>query len=245
MLGAYFAYTIYVPTQSYILSSLGAALGVAVCGVLFERLLIARVYGQDVLMQLLVCYGVILIMDDVVKIVWGVDYLSMGMPAEFRLPPLRLAGGFIPPFYLFLIGIAAAIGLALWLVIVKTRFGKMVRAAAVNPSMVSALGIRTPLLFAGVFALGSLLAGVAGALAAPVRALTPGMGFSIVIESFIVTVIGGMGSIGGALVASILLGLTRSFGSIGFPLFVDGLMFVLMGAVLIFKPAGLFGQKPR
>lgn len=245
MLGAYFAYTIYVPTESYILSSIGAALGVALVGVLFERLLISRVYGKDVLMQLLVCYGVILIMDDVVKIVWGVDYKSMGMPAAFRLPPIRLGGGFVPPFYLFLIGMAMAIGLMLWLVITRTRFGKMVRAAAVNPQMVSALGIRTPVLFAGVFALGSLLAGVAGALAAPVRALTPGMGFSILIESFIVTVIGGMGSIGGAFVAAIILGFTRSFGSLGFPLFVDGLMFLIMLLVLILKPSGLFGRPVR
>ncbi|HKU98681.1 MAG TPA: branched-chain amino acid ABC transporter permease, partial [Vineibacter sp.] len=92
------------------------------------------------------------------------------------------------------------------------------------------------------FGLGSALAGVAGALAAPVRSLTPGMGFSILIESFIVTVIGGMGSIGGAFLASIILGLTRAFGSVGFPLFVDGVMFLMMALVLIFKPSGLFGR---
>jgi len=245
MLGAYFAYAAYVPTQSYVVAVLAGALGVAAFGVLFERFLISRVYGKDVLMQLLVCYGVVLIMDDLVKIVFGVDYKSMGMPAEFRLPPIRIGGGFVPPFYLFLIGMAAAIGAALWFVIVKTRFGKLVRAAAVNPSMLSALGVRTNLLFAAVFALGSLLAGAAGALAAPVRSLTPGMGFSILIESFIVTVIGGMGSIVGAFVAAILLGFTRSFGSLGFPLFVDGLMFLVMAVVLVFKPSGLFGRTLR
>ena len=245
MLGAYFAYAAYVPTQSYVVAVLAGALGVAAFGVLFERFLISRVYGKDVLMQLLVCYGVVLIMDDLVKIVFGVDYKSMGMPAEFRLPPIRIGGGFVPPFYLFLIGMAAAIGAVLWFVIVKTRFGKLVRAAAVNPSMLSALGVRTNLLFAAVFALGSLLAGAAGALAAPVRSLTPGMGFSILIESFIVTVIGGMGSIVGAFVAAILLGFTRSFGSLGFPLFVDGLMFLVMAVVLVFKPSGLFGRTLR
>ena len=225
--------------------SLAGAIGVGIFGVLFERFLISKVYGQDVLMQLLVCYGVVLVMDDVVKIVWGVDFMKMGMPAAFRLPPIRLGGGLIPPFYLFLIVISALIGLGLWYVITRTRYGKMVRAAAVNPAMVSALGIRTPLLFASVFGLGAVLAGAAGALAAPVRALTPGMGFSIVIESFIVTVIGGMGSIGGALAAAILLGFVRSFGSVGFPLFTDGLMFLIMGLVLVFKPAGLFGGKAR
>jgi branched-chain amino acid transport system permease protein len=109
--------------------------------------------------------------------------------------------------------------------------------------MVSALGINTPLLYAGVFAVGSLLAGLAGALAAPVRTLTPGMGLSILIESFIVTVIGGMGSIVGAFVAALIIGLTRALGSIGFPLFVDGIMFVMMGLVLILKPSGLFGKE--
>src|SRR5690606_23922158 len=116
------------------------------------------------------------------------NYLSMGMPEAFRLPPLFVAGGVVPPFYLFLIAAAVVIGGALWFVIVRTRFGKMVRAAAHNADMVGALGIRTPLLFAAVFGIGSALAGAAGALAAPVRSLTPGMGFSILIESFIVTV---------------------------------------------------------
>ena len=133
----------------------------------------------------------------------------MGMPAEFRLPPLRFMGGVIPPFYLFMIGAAMVIGLVLWLVIERTRFGKVVRAAAVNGPMVSALGIRVNLYYAAVFGIGSALAGAAGALAAPVRSLTPGMGFSILIESFIVTVIGGMGSIVGAFVAALLIGFTR------------------------------------
>lgn len=245
MLGAYIAYTVYQPTESYFLAVLAGAIGVGIFGILFERFLISKVYGQDVLMQLLVCYGVVLVMDDLVKIIWGVDFRKMSMPVAFRLPPIRLGGGLVPPFYLFLIIVSMVIGLVLWFVITKTRYGKMIRAAAVNPSMVSALGIRTPVLFASVFGLGAVLAGAAGALAAPVRALTPGMGFSIVIESFIVTVIGGMGSIGGAFAAAILLGFARSFGSVGFPLFVDGLMFLIMGLVLIFKPAGLFGRAPR
>ena len=245
MLGAYIAYAVYVPTESYTLAVLAGAIGVGIFGIMFERFLISRVYGPDVLMQLLVCYGVVLVMDDVVKIIWGVDFMKMAMPAAFRLPPIRIGGGFVPPFYLFLICISMLIGLGLWYIITQTRYGKMVRAAAVNPSMVSALGIRTPLLFASVFGLGAVLAGAAGALAAPVRALTPGMGFSIVIESFIVTVIGGMGSIGGAFAAAILLGFVRSYGSVGFPLFVDGLMFLIMGLVLVFKPAGLFGRSAR
>jgi branched-chain amino acid transport system permease protein len=165
----------------------------------------------------------------------------MGMPPAFQMPPLFIAGGVVPPFYLFLIG--AAFVIALWLVIDKTRLGKTIRAAAHNPSMVAALGINTGFLYGLVFALGGLLAGFAGALAAPVRSLTPGMGFSILIESFIATVIGGVGSIIGAFVALLALGLIRSFGSLGFPLFTDGLMYLFMVIVLIAKPTGLFGKE--
>ena len=245
MIGAYAAWTFYQLTGSYFVSALGAAVAVGMLGIAFERLLMSKVYGSNVLMQLLVCYAVVLISDDLIKIIWGPVSLSMGMPVEFRLPPLRFFGGVIPPFYLFMIVAAMAIGLVLWLVIARTRFGNIVRAAAVNGPMVSALGIRVNLYYAAVFGIGSALAGAAGALAAPVRSLTPGMGFSILIESFIVTVIGGMGSIVGAFVASIIIGLTRSFGSIGFPLFVDGVMFLIMALVLIFKPSGLFGREHR
>jgi branched-chain amino acid transport system permease protein len=124
-----------------------------------------------------------------------------------------------------------------------TRIGKVIRAAAHNPDMVSALGINTTLLYSLVFAVGGMLAGLAGGLAAPVRSLTPGMGFSILIESFIVTVIGGMGSIGGALIAAVVLGLIRSFGTIGFPMFTEGLMYICMIIILVSKPSGLFGKE--
>lgn len=242
MLGAYFAFSTYQATGSYFLAAGVGALGAAISGIIFERFIISRVYGQNVLMQLLVCYAFILIIDDLVKIVWGAEYLAMGVPAEFRMPPIRLAGGFVPPFYLFLVAMAVVIGLGSLFIVTKTRFGKIVRAAAHNATMVSALGIRVPLYFALLFGLGCALAGVAGALAAPVRSLTPGMGLGILVESFIVTVIGGMGSIPGAFLAALLLGMTRSLGSIGFPLFVDGAMFLMMALILIFRPTGLLGQ---
>jgi branched-chain amino acid transport system permease protein len=245
MLGAYFAYTAYQVTDSYTAAVLAGGIGVAIFGLLFERLLIARVYGSPVLMQILVCYGVILILDDVVKLVWGADFLSFGMPETFRALPFLFAGGVIPVFYLFLIIVTLIIAALLGLLITKTRYGKIVRAAAVNPTMVSALGINTGVVYASVFVLGGLLAGLAGGLAAPVRSLTAGMGLSVVIESFIVTVIGGMGSVAGALVGSLLIGLVRSFGSIGFPLFTDGLMFLMMVIVLVLKPSGLFGKEGR
>ena len=193
MLGAYFAFTLYNFTGSYALAVLGAAAGVGLFALIFERLFMSRVYASDVLMQLLVCYSFILILDDVAKIVWGPEFKSMGMPAAFRQPPISIAGGVIPVFYLFLTVVTLLVAFGLGVLIARTRTGKIVRAVAVNPGMASALGINTALVYAGVFALGGLLAGLAGALAVPVRSLVPGMGFSILIESFIVTVIGGMG----------------------------------------------------
>ena len=242
MLGAYLAYSAYVLSGSFIVAVLAGTLGMALFGVLFERFFISRIYGQDVLMQLLLCYAFVLILDDMVKIIWGGDYKLMGIPPVFAGPPIFFAGGVLPLYYIFLICASALIGLALWLFIAKTMFGKKVRAAAVNPQMVSSLGIDTRVLFGAVFGIGTALTGFAGALAAPIRTLTPGMGLSILIESFIVTVIGGMGSIVGAFLASILIGLTRTMGQLGFPLFVDGVMFVIMALVLIIRPNGLFGK---
>ena len=243
MLGGYVAYTVMQATGHYALAVVAAGLATAAFGVLFERALIARVYGQDVLMQLLVCYAVVLICDDLVKLVWGPDFLAMGMPPEFQVPPLFIAGGIVPPFYLLLIVVALLIAAGLALALERTRFGKTVTAAAQNPAMVSALGINTQAVFATVFALGGALAGLAGGLAAPVRSLTAGMGFSVLIESFIVTVIGGMGSIGGALLAAVGIGLIRGFGTIGFPVFTDGLIYIAMILILVFRPAGLFGRE--
>jgi branched-chain amino acid transport system permease protein len=245
MLGAYIALTAYQVSDSFIVSTIVGAAGVGLFSLFFERFFMRRVYGADVLMQLLVCYAFILILDDAVKIIWGAEFLSMGMPEFFQAPPIILAGGIIPVFYAYLIGFAALIALSLWLLLAKTRIGKVVRAAAQNPSMTSALGLNTGLIYAGVFAFGGLLAGLAGALAAPVRSMSPGMGFSILIESFIVTVIGGMGSVAGALIGALLIGLIRSFGSIGFPLFIEGIMFITMALILILKPSGILGKEPR
>ncbi|MBV9530302.1 MAG: branched-chain amino acid ABC transporter permease [Bradyrhizobium sp.] len=243
MFGAYFALTTYQLTGSFALAVVCGAAGTAMVGLIFERVFMSQVYGGNVLMQLLVCYAFVLIFDDVVKIVWGPEFRSMGMPTAFQVMPLFIAGGIVPPYYLLLIGVSLSAALGLGLALARSRLGKVIRAAAHNPGMVSALGINTGLIYGSVFALGCMLAGLAGALAAPVRSLTPGMGFSILIESFIVTVIGGMGSIVGALIGALLLGLVRSFGSLGFPLFTEGLMYLFMVIVLVVRPTGLFGRE--
>lgn len=243
MVGAYAAFTAYKGTGSFAVALAAGSVGAGLFGVLFERLVISRVYGRDLLMQLLVCYAMTLILDDLVKLLFGAEYQMMGMPAAFALPPVEVAGGFLPPYYLFMVGTSLLTGLVLWLGINRTLVGKVVRALAVNPAMVGVLGRNTTAVYAGVFGLGSLLAGLAGALAAPIRTLTPGIGLSFLIDSFIVTVIGGMGSIAGAFLAAILVGFVRAFGAIGFPWFVDGAMFAMMALVLVLKPTGLLGRE--
>ncbi len=245
MLGAYLALTAYRLSGSFFIAILAAGVGVGLFGLIFERFFMRRVYNADVLLQLLVCYALVLMMDDIVKIVWGAEFQSMGMPEAFQAPPLFILGGVVPVFYVYLIGAAALIALVLWAILNYTLMGKIVRAAAQNPTMTSALGLNTSLIYAGVFAFGGALAGMAGGLAAPVRSMSPGMGFSILIESFIVTVIGGMGSVSGALVGALLIGLIRAFGTIGFPLFVEGLMFIAMALILILRPNGLLGKEGR
>ncbi len=245
MLGAYGALYVYRLTDNYFYAVVGGTAAVALFGVLLERLFISRVYKSDILMQLLVCYGWILVLDDLVKIWFGSEFQSLGMPETFAIPPVMVFDSPIPPFYIFLIAVSCLVALAIWLLMEKSSLGRKIRAAAVNSSMTGALGINTSAMYAAVFALGAGLAGFAGALAAPVRSMTSGMGFSVLIESFIVTVIGGMGSISGAFVAALLIGLVRSFGSVGFPLFVEGLVFLLMAIVLILRPNGLFGKREK
>lgn len=245
MIGAYFAYSIYRLTGSFILATMAGAIGVGMLAFVLEKTVVRRVYSENPLYQILVCYAFILIFDDLVRIIWGADFLSMGMPEAFQVKPLFIAGGVVPPFYLLLIGISVGIAVLLMFVLNGTRVGSVIRAAAHNREMVASLGVNTNVVFVLVFVLGAALAGMAGALAAPVRSISIGMGFSILIDSFIVTVIGGLGSIGGALVVALAIGFIRAFGSMGFPLFTEGLVFSLMALTLIFRPGGLVGSAPR
>lgn len=242
MTGAYFALTVFQATGSFALALLAGGLGSALVGLAVERLFMSRVYGANPLMQILVSFALILVFDDLARLIWGGEFRSMDMPAEFKRRPLRILGGVAPPYYLFVIAVTLTIGALLIVVLSYTRWGKIVRAAAHNAAMTSALGVNTTVVYALVFSTGCFLAGLAGALAAPVRTASPGMGFSILIDSFIVTVVGGMGSIAGALVGAVLIGLLRTFGAIGFPFFSDGLIYVFMVAVLVLRPSGLFGR---
>lgn len=244
MLGAYFAWQSMTLTGHFGLSVLMGAFGVGIFGLAFERGLIKRIYESDLLIQILLCYSIILIMDDLVMIIWGDEFLSsIGVPEIFQVPPLFIFDAIIPPFHLAIIATSLLIAILLWILMTKSRFGSLVRAAAINPKMLEALGVNTNFIRYSVFALGSFLAGLGGALAASERSIVSQMGNSILIESFIVTVIGGMGSIGGAFLASLIIGMARSFGAVAMPLFTDGLMFIIMILVLILRPQGIMGGK--
>jgi branched-chain amino acid transport system permease protein len=246
MLGAYFSWQVMTLTGHFGLSVILGSLGVGIFGLLFERTLISRIYNAELLVQILLCYSVVLILDDLVMIIWGDEFLSsVGVPEVFQVPPLFIFDAIIPPFHLAIIGMSFIVGIILWFIMTKTRFGRLVRAAAVNPKMLEALGININFIRAGVFMLGSFLAGLGGALAASVGSVVSGMGNSIIIESFIVTVIGGMGSISGAFLASLIIGMARSFGAVAMPLFTDGLMFLIMILVLVIRPQGLMGNKKK
>jgi len=245
MIGSYLAYSTFAETGSFLVSVVVASLGTALISIVLERMVVRRVYSINPLFQILVCYALILIFDDGVRIIWGSDFLSMGMPDAFRSAPLIVLGGVVPPFYLVLIVIAIVIAVMLIITLQRTLIGQIIRAAAHNRSMVASLGINTGIIFTIVFALGGALAGAAGGLAAPVRSISSGMGFSVLIDSFIVVVIGGMGSVSGALVVALGLGVFRAFGALGFPLFTDGLVFLAMTLFLILRPNGIFSPKVR
>ena len=156
-------------TGHFGLSVFFGALGVSIVGLMFERGLLNRVYNAELLIQILLCYSIVLILDDLVMIIWGDEFLSsIGVPEIFQVPPLFVLDAVIPPFHLAIIGISLLVALSLWLLMTKTRFGHLVRAAAVNPKMLEALGINTTVIRASVFVLGSFLAGLGGALASSI-----------------------------------------------------------------------------
>jgi len=242
MLGAYLCMQIMHVVPSFWLGLLVGPLAVALLGVVVERLLLRRIYGRDITFQLLLTFAVLLILDDAVRIIWGPGYHVVE-------PPTILAGVFsifdrtYPVYRLFLVVAGPLIGLALWAFFQLSRWGKIVRAAAVDREMAEGVGIRVPILFTAVFVLGTWLAAVGGALAAPHQSLAPSMGERIIIESFIVVVSGGMGSFPGALVGAVALGLFESFGTVFLGRAQMAVPYILLAAVLLVRPHGLFGRE--
>jgi branched-chain amino acid transport system permease protein len=242
MVGAYLTYTVMVSLGNFGLALILAPLGVGIVGVALERFFIKRVYGLSELYQLLLTYSFILVFDDGVKLIWGSFDLSVPVPSVFRRPPVNVLGSLVPFYYIFIMGAGVAVVIGIWLFLSKTKFGKIINAAASDPEMLMCVGINVPLVYTLVFALGSLLAGLGGTIAAPLRSIVPEMGFAVIIESFVVVVIGGMGNILGTFVVAFLFGLMRSFGILGFPFFELTFIYIFMAVVLILRPSGLFGR---
>lgn len=257
MAGAYVAAETLQRTGSFTAAVLVAAVATGVAGVLLELVLIRRLAVRDHLAQVLGSYAVILIANDLVKMVWGPAPVMLNMPAALSGPVQLLPDLMYPAYRLMIIvfGLAAALGL--YLFVTRTRAGVLVRAGASNRQMATLMGVRVPLLFLGVFALGAMLAAVAGALLGPITSVQVGMGEDILILVLVCIVIGGIGSIRGALVGALLVGMVDTAGRAFLPMLLRQVfspavassvgptlaaisIYVLMAAVLVYRPSGLF-----
>ena len=242
MLGAYLAFSLSTQLGSFTAAIVvGAALS-AVFGLVLERLLFRHFYHRDHLDQVLMTFGLIYIFEETRSLLWGDDVHGVAMPALLAGSlPLTDTQSY-PVYRLFMMGVCLLLALGLYLLINKTRLGMKIRAGAFNSDMAEALGINIKLIHAVVFGMGVALAGVAGMIAAPVSSVYPGMGSSVLIMCFVVVVIGGIGSVRGALIAALLVGFVDTFGKVLLPQVAGMLVYMLMAAVLLWKPEGLFKQ---
>jgi branched-chain amino acid transport system permease protein len=257
MIGAYFAATIYQETGSFILAVIFTIPASMLVGVVLEIVALRTLYDRDHLAQVLATFGLILFFNELVRIIWGPG-------GQFLSPPDYLAGHVeiipgapYPSFRLAIIAAGLVVGLLLYLLITRTRIGMLIRAGASNRPMAGALGVNIKQLYTLVFGLGAALAGFAGLMAGPVLSVEPGMGEPMLILAFVVIVIGGIGSVRGAFVASIMVGIVNTLGRTMIPYVLGGivsteaaqtagpalasmLIYILMAAVLFFRPQGLF-----
>ncbi|GGH23305.1 amino acid/amide ABC transporter membrane protein 1, HAAT family /amino acid/amide ABC transporter membrane protein 2, HAAT family [Cribrihabitans marinus] len=245
MVGAYLAYSLVTWLDGGILgfwfSIVLAALLVGVIGLVVELIILRRIYHAPELFQLVATFGVVLIVQDATLAIWGAEDL-LGPRAPGLDSAVRILGEPIPEYDLALIAIGPAVLLAIWLVFHRTRWGVLVRAATQDREMVGALGVNQAWLFSATFILGSFLAGLGGALQIPREAVSLQMDLSIIGEAFVVTVIGGMGSVSGAFIAAVLISVLNAFAILIFPQISIVLPFVVMAVVLIVRPYGIFGR---
>jgi branched-chain amino acid transport system permease protein len=242
MVGAYLAFWLTGALGNFWLAlPAGVALAVLL-GVALEWLLVRRLYRRDHLYQVLLTYGLILVFEELRSLLFGDDVHGVNVPGPFNFS-IRLTDTLSYPAYrLAMSGICLVLAAAMYWTIARTRLGMMIRAGSVNRDMVQALGINIGLLYRLVFALGVALAAFAGMLAAPASSVFPGMGNQVLIISFVVIVIGGLGSIKGALVAALLIGLADVFGQVLLPQISGMTVYLVMAAVLLWRPRGLFGS---
>ncbi len=248
MLGAYSAYQLVqwlgAGPGRFWPAALGAALAVAALGGLVERLLFRHLYEREELYQLLFTYALVLILSDAAKIIWGTQQKSVSRPPELS-GSFSVFGATIPSYNLLVLVLGPGIALAFWLVLQRTRVGRFIRAAALDRETLGALGVNVDRLYTGVFVLASFLGGLGGALIAPMRATVPGMDTEVIVEAFVVVVIGGLGSFWGTLLGAVIYGQVLSFGILLFPRFSIFSVFALMAVVLIVRPWGLLGRPLR
>jgi branched-chain amino acid transport system permease protein len=248
MLGAYCAYQFVqwlgVGGGKFWLAALGAAVAIAALGGIVERLLFRHLYGKEELYQLLFTYALVLILSDGAKMIWGTQQKSVSRPPGLTGSSM-LFGATIPHYNLFILLLGPAIALTVWFVLQRTRAGRFIRAAALDRETLGALGVNVNALYTWVFVIASFLGGLGGALISPMRATTPGMDTEIIVEAFVVVVIGGLGSFWGTFLGALIYGQVLSFGILFFPRFSIFAVFALMAAVLIIRPWGLLGRPLR
>jgi branched-chain amino acid transport system permease protein len=256
MVGAYLAAAATQSSGSFVVGIGAAMFGTAMLGALLEVSLLRRLYARDHLAQVLATFALILIANEAVRMIWGAQPVLLNTPDELS-GPVDIGGFFYPSYRLLIIGVGALVAGLLYLLVAKTRVGMWVRAGASNREMTEALGVNVRWLFTAVFAVGAALCALAGALLGPLLAVQVGMGESILILAFVVIVIGGIGSMRGALVGSLLVGLVDTLGravlpsllrefaspevasGLG-PALASILIYVLMAAILFWRPQGLF-----
>jgi len=242
MLGAYLGSSILMATGNFWLALVLAPVAVGLLGALVERFFLRKVHIHGHAFELLITFGVFFVIGEVVKWVWGNYPRPMDVPA-FLAGSAHFMGMTYPVYRFFILIISGLVLLCLGYVFMRTRLGIAIRAAVSDAQMVNALGINVPRLFLGVFSGGSALAGLAGVVAGPFLSTYPGMGLDMMVDTFVVVVIGGFGSVLGAFVASLMIGELQSFGVLFIPRLALVFQFLLMAIVLIARPTGLFGEK--
>jgi branched-subunit amino acid ABC-type transport system permease component len=242
MIGAFMAFTITSMIggdTGFWLALIGAPIGVGILSLLVERGLFQFLYEREHLMLILFTFAFSMIFGDLVKLVWGAEYKSVPVPHSFQ-GFVPLFGGLpFPRYNVFLLFMGPLVAIALWLLVNKTKIGKISQAAAVDREMVGAVGINVSWVFASVFVIGCVLAGLGGALVAPTVSVTLGMDHSLIMEGFLIVIMGGLGNIWGALLGSLIFGLTQSLGILIWPQFGIIFPYLAVIVVLLFRPTGL------
>ena len=241
MVGAFLGVYFLGVTGSFWFSLLLTPLAVGALGMVVEKFLVRPLYGRGIDYPLLLTFGLSYVMVEVMRVLFGIEGVPTSTPAALR-GAVNLGFGFFPLYRLFLIGATAAVVLGLWLLIEKTRYGLIIRAGSRDPEIVKVLGVDVAKVWLLVFGVGTAIAGLSGVLAAPTRAVNPEMGINVLAEAFVVTVVGGMGSLPGAVLAGLLVGIVFSMTSLFAPAYAELSIFVLMALVLLVRPQGFFGK---